>query len=356
MKRFAFTMFAASVMAANVALAGDVVVYGKANVSLQSFKVEDSTAAPDEVVQDNWEVLSNSSRLGVRGDSEISDGFSAIYQLEYETMFDDGEKDGKTSSAGTPAHTHSFANTFTQRNIFVGLKGSYGSVMAGMHDSPVKMVGELVDVFSDYELGDIRYLVEGENRVKNMVMYRSPVITPGAGGLMFDLQFAPGEEDGGDPAANKRDQDGPADQISASAAWKADFGLTVALALDSDVDDRDLTRLVVAYNVDQWGLNAMLQSAEEVSRVGTEEEEAVILSGYCKVGNWKMKLLAGAAEITDDAVADIDTTQLVLGVDYALGNKSKVYGYAAQIEEETDNATEDTVKETTFGIGMEHKF
>jgi len=117
MKKYALTMAAVSVMAANTAMAADVTVYGKANVSLQMVE-EETTGAADTVTQDNWELLSNASRLGVKGKAELTESLDAIYKFEYETSLDDGDKKGQT---------------FTQRNIFVGVKGDWGTVMAGMH-------------------------------------------------------------------------------------------------------------------------------------------------------------------------------------------------------------------------------
>lgn len=336
MKKYVLIILAISVMTANTALASDVIFYGKANISLQAVKVEDSTKAPDAVIQDNWELFSNSSRLGVKGITEINESLQAIYQLEYETSFDDGDKNGQT---------------FTQRNIFLGIQGDWGAVMGGMHDSPVKIIGEMVDIFSNYQLGDIKYSVEGENRIKNMVMYRSPNLK----GIHIDILFAPGEQSGGD-TSTKDDQDGLTDQMSASVLYNTNFGLSFALGVDSEVNNHNLTRFIVAYGTEAWGVSGMIQSAKEVDYIGTEKEDSMVVSVYSQLANWQPKLLVSSAVIKEDNMDDIDVIQIALGVDYKLGKKTKVFAYTAKVEEEVDNITSDSVKEITFGIGLEHKF
>jgi len=66
------------------------IVYGKANVSYEN---------QDDGDNDSWNLESNASRLGVKGeiDLEVQD-LVAVYQAEFEISVDDGDKDGETSS------------------------------------------------------------------------------------------------------------------------------------------------------------------------------------------------------------------------------------------------------------------
>ena len=54
-----------------------------------------------------------------------------------------------------------------------GIKGSFGTVWAGKHDTPTKLAQGKIDLFNDLE-GDIKNTFEGENRVSNIVAYSSP--------------------------------------------------------------------------------------------------------------------------------------------------------------------------------------
>src|SRR5690606_19048868 len=128
----------------------DVTVYGKANVSLQN---------ADESGDAKIELVSNASRIGLKGSEEITEGLKAIYQLEYQTEVDDG--------------SGSNGQTFNQRNIYIGLQGSAGTIMGGHFDTPLKVVQEKVDLFNDLE-GDMATIFNGETRASNTVQYVTP--------------------------------------------------------------------------------------------------------------------------------------------------------------------------------------
>jgi predicted porin len=88
--------------------------YGKINVSVQN--TQEGNASISEVV-------SNASRLGVKGKIELKHGLQGIYKAEYQTAVDDGDNSGQT---------------FSQRNIFGGIKGNFGQVIVGQFDTPLK--------------------------------------------------------------------------------------------------------------------------------------------------------------------------------------------------------------------------
>src|SRR3546814_11626069 len=80
----------------------------------------------------------------------------------YTTLFRSIDPDG---SEGAP---------FSERNIFVGLKGGFGAVQFGKYDTPVKNAGAKTDLFNDQSIGDIGSLLVGETRQNNMFQYASP--------------------------------------------------------------------------------------------------------------------------------------------------------------------------------------
>ncbi len=151
--------WALSVMAAcsPAALAQAPTFYGKINASLQAIEEERLGAE----TQDNWELRSNTSRLGIKGSLPISDSLKAIYKLEYEVFVDDGQ-DGSSG------------DEFKQRNIYGGLQGNFGTVIAGKHDTPAKLTQGKVDRFNHLYAADIKYIMAGEQRESNIVIYSSP--------------------------------------------------------------------------------------------------------------------------------------------------------------------------------------
>ncbi len=317
-----FLLLGATVLSAHAAVA-EVDFYGKANVSLQTVTKEEQ----GDDVQDNVELSSNASRLGVKASGDINDALKAIAQVEYEMFVDDGDKGGKS---------------ITQRNTYVGIKGDFGSVIAGIHDTPTKMIGKPVDIFSDLIFGDIKNVVEGENRRKNMVMYRSPSFS----GLKVDAMFSPGEDaiDG---------DNGVADAISASVSYELD-ALSLAASYDSALDDQDTLRLVAAYAQDAFGASLMFQQADMVDSAVNESEEGVIVTAHYKLDSWKFKALYGMATESADGAEDLERTQLVLGADYKLSKSTKVFTYFADVSAEQNS--NDISEGDTFAVGMEHKF
>jgi predicted porin len=232
MKKLLLSAAIASTMASTMGFASygfaagpiDGTLYGKVNVSLVN---------ADDGSNDEWKLNSNASRLGVKGESEIAEGLSLIYKAEFEMFVDDGNKDSsKTRCADVLDQdgaktgnevciTDSNKNTFSQRNIMAGIKGSFGTVWVGKHDTPTKLAQSKIDLFNDLE-GDIKNTFEGENRVSNIVAYSSPEVN----GFSSTVAMIPGED-------AENDNGGLADGVSYSVSYQQD-DLYLALAGDQD--------------------------------------------------------------------------------------------------------------------------
>ena len=296
----------------------DSTIYGKVNVSVVN---------ADNGSADQWKLNSNASRLGVKGKTEIADGLYAVYKAEFEIAVDDGDTKGQT---------------FNQRNIMAGIRGGFGTVWAGKHDSPTKLAQNKIDLFNDLE-GDIKNTFEGENRVSNIVAYTSPNIN----GFATTVAMMPGE--GADLDGDGNDDTGLTDGISYSVSYTKD-NLYIAVAGDQDVDSQDLMRIVAQYKIDALKLGVMYQQNED--NLGTKDESGFFVSAAYKLDS-KTTLKAQYGSIEDDADGDKEDT-LSLGADYKLAKGTKLYVFY------TDN-TDSSVGEadtdaTAYGLGMEHKF
>ena len=107
----------ASLLAPTMAFADSPKVYGRIDVSVDNISV-DSDAGENSA--SNAELNSHGSRLGVKGKKKLSDQLTAIYKAEWEVSVDgDGE-------------------SLKQRSRYVGLQGAFGTVTAGMIDTPLK--------------------------------------------------------------------------------------------------------------------------------------------------------------------------------------------------------------------------
>ena len=110
-----------------------------------------------ESPQIDVDLKSNVSRLGVRGDFRINENITGIYQVEYQVDLE-----------ASP----------TTRNTFLGLKGNFGTIKAGKHDTPLKLAQLDADLFNDTQ-GDIANITRGENRPSSFLGYDSPEIAKG---------------------------------------------------------------------------------------------------------------------------------------------------------------------------------
>ena len=295
----------------------DGTVYGKVNASMVS---------ADDGTSDQWKLNSNASRVGVKGKTKISDGLYAIYKAEFEMCIDDGDCKGQT---------------FSQRNIMAGLKGDFGTIWAGKHDSPTKLAQNKIDLFNDLE-GDIKNTFEGENRVSNIVAYT----TPKRNGFSATLAMIPAE--GADFDQDGQDDTGLTDGISYSVSYAKD-NLYLAVAGDQDVDKQDLLRLVAQYKMDALKLGFMYQQNED--NLNSKDESGYFISAAYKIDKTTLKAQYGLIE--DDIDGDEEQT-LSLGADYKMAKNTKVFVfYTDNTDSEVGSADDE---DTSFGVGMEHKF
>lgn len=309
-------VFVPLVLAASVptVAAADVQVYGKGNVALQY---------ADETGDSKAELVSNSSRIGVKGSESLREGLEGIFQFEYQTNVDDGGGDG---------------GTFSQRDIYVGLRGKAGTLMAGRMNTPLKNAQNKVDLFNDLE-GDMKYLFAGDNRRSNQVQYRSPLIGEHFSGSIAYITY---EEDGADPG------------ISASVSY--DRGpLYLAAAVDRDVvmvdevvvPDADVARFVARYSFSVIHVGALLETYDD----GFIDEDGALVSVLWELDeSWNLKAQAGSSDINNGGGESVS-----LGADYRLSASTKLYGYYTN--EANDWGCGGVGCDNDYlGVGMELKF
>lgn len=312
---------------APVATFADVKIYGKANISLEYV---------DEGEESHTELMSNASRLGFSGSETINASLEAIYQAEYEIYVDD-------------------ADTFTQRNIFVGVKGEYGQLIAGHIDTPLKTSQNKVDVFNDLR-GDIKnWITPNDNRASNSVAYSSPTF----GGFGAQFSYISSEDE---------DRD---DGKSASVSFSQD-GLYLSIAFDQDVEEEnaDALRGVVQYTINALQFGFLY---EQFELENSDSKDAWMLSALYNLNNdWAIKAQYAVSEIgfeydeleIEDEEGEVlvvplftdETESLSLGVDRKVTKNFMVYGFYTAITGESDLAAEDVVDNDYVGVGVELKF
>lgn len=111
----------------------NVTWYGKVYLNAESVK-NDKIVATDANKDSALRVLSNASRLGVKGSEDLGNGLNGIYQFEVQVDGDGSTKNG--FGAGS-------------RNSGVGLEGGFGKVIVGTWDTPFKVAHNKIELFDN---------------------------------------------------------------------------------------------------------------------------------------------------------------------------------------------------------------
>lgn len=283
----------------------DPVFYGRAYLTLEHVDRDDGFIDYEQI-----ELVNNSSRIGIKGSETIQEGLDVIYQMEYEAYFDD-------------------ARNFTQRNIFVGVKGAAGTLIGGHFDTPLKASQKTIDVFGDLR-GDIKNMITpNENRESNSVMYTSPTV----GGFTANVAHIATEEHEIDNG------------ISLSVAWQNDY-LYLAAAADQDVEEEfsDAQRLVAQYTFSGFQLGALYETHAYAEM---DRESGWVLSGLYRMdNNWTAKAQYGQSDIHVEG-----GETLSVGVDYAYTKKFRTLAF---VTKETSDG--DLIDNIYLAVGVDYSF
>ena len=295
-------------------------VYGKLHLNL---------SANDQLgkTKDNFLLESNASRLGFKGVIPLDDGLKGTYKFESEI-----DVDSKTTA-------------FATRNTYLGLKGSFGEVRFGQHDSPLKMAQGKFDQFGD-TAGDLKNAgdEDGDNRNTNSITYLGKFDS-----LAVNIQLVPGEGDG------TTGGQGIADTTSVALSYKAG-PVYVAVANDSydkkAGSETGLTRFVATYKLNSMQFGLLAQSGVEGPKTSADKETWLGLSFNMKMGS-KNKLKAQYITVKDNAATALEGTQLSVGFDHKIGKKGTVYAMYNTITEKAAATTKDN---NTISVGYILKF
>ena len=364
MKKNILAVAIAGAMAAPLAAnASAPTLYGQMNLGYDS-------------VTDNGSSLENrNSRLGVKGSEDLGNGLKVIYQLEttlamrntqavgrvnsengdFVTDVDFDEDELETGKALTGVST---SNTATGgfgalRNTFVGVSGGFGTVIAGRHDTPLRMI-QPNDRFNDSAylgnntsrfggLGN----ASGEDRLDNMVAYMSPTING------FQVMFG-----GITNASQAKDQQlGNAYSAAIQYGSKRN-GLYAGVALTQrtdklDATERQNTRATVQYADSGLVVSAMYNG---VTTKGNGDNNAFTLGAMYTMGDFTPRAKVAIVDYAKD-VSSKDATNYAIGLDYALGKKTRTFVEYGVLDKNSTTGVRVGDKSTdVFTVGIAHSF
>ncbi len=397
-KRNALTAAVGIALSAN-AFAGFPTLYGKFYLTAGQYDLEKndfSLTAPGATTYrhsgatgtttelDTFVLESTGSRLGVQGDFDAAAGLTVFYRIEYGIDVDNG--------------TNSNGRELTQRNVFGGIRGDWGSLLAGKNDTPLKtlqtntVLRSDIDRFNDAPLADIGSYLVGENRPDNVIQYASPILL---GGLEVNIAAIQAEETGVEVSAtNPQDDNGFASGQSVSAVYGKSKWF-VGAAFDRNVATSDVFRALGEVTLGPVKLAAIYQTAERhedydslggfstfVGTNGTsqgaqnglnplsewdgaagnayKEQDGYVVNALWKIaGPWSARVQYGhsTSTPTNANYSDVDADALAVGVDYNFNSATRVFGYYASLEAQGDaQISPKATTDSTFALGLDFRF
>ena len=329
MNKFKF-LFASSLLLISMSAISAPKVYGKLNIALNN-------NGSDGVNEKEIDLISNSSRLGLKGQLEMQDGLVGLYQIEYQIDPVDGH--ARDEVRGENGEIKVTDSTFTQRNSYVGLKGSFGTLKLGKHDTPLKKASLKVDLFNDLK-GDIKNITDGENRITSFLGYDSPVF---GGGVSISVSLSKGKDDG----VVGTDLDGEfGTNLSASLKYDIEVIQFVIATEKASIKGFDHNRLGMMIPAGPVTIGLIHTTTE--STVGNSvdyDATTISIAGKVADGNGRVKFQYG----TSDKSAGLTQTQI--GYDHKLFKNFKILAYHTVRSQDAANSDD-----AHTGLGIEYKF
>lgn len=288
----------------------EVKVSGLAHVSIDQIKGDSTVAGTDN--SNDLNVSSNSSYVQFDASEDLGGGLKAAFHLrEYFRM--DNTAAASTTSTSTPSTSNS--NRMTDGNAFIALRGGFGDLRVGSHDSPVKVLGRSVDLF-DNQIGDSRNMGVDSTRAQNVVAY----FTPDLSGFQAML-------------------------------------VKVTNADNSNTEETSTTGNVIAatYTSPMFSVGVGRQSLDAYNTKA--DPETTIFTASANLDAFKVTLLWQTYTADEDTTAKVDKTTKGIGASYKMGNntfKAQMYSISDESNASVGGAKVTNKDADILAIGLDH--
>jgi len=314
MKKALLSAAVAAIIAAPAAQAG-VTIYGQMHLSIDQID-------PDGAAKSGTSVFSRDSRIGFKGTEDLGNGMSAIWQVETAVRIDD-----------------SSAQNWASRNSFIGLKGGFGTILAGNHDTPYKraMYSGGIEVIGDSLIKMKNLSGADDVRAKNTVMY----ISPDMSGFSLAAAGVTKEAVGSDLT----------DGYSLAAMYK-NGGLRMGLGYEDNLGSWEEKVVgTIGYSFGDLGVAAFY--AQQKDSTGSKgDQDIMAVSGSYKFGNNKI----GAIYTQNDEDGASKKDGWGVGLTHSMSKRTTAYLAYADSENGLNANSGYTGAGSGFSLGMVHKF
>ncbi len=323
MNKKLITLAVAAAMVAPLAAAADTTLYGRLDTALV-YGDDDTNAA--------WDIVTNTTRMGVKGSEDLGNGLKAIFQAEWSF----------TSSEGGST----VAGSFNNRLAYAGLTGGFGTVAIGRQWTPYYGSVGKFDIFNGATSVSSVYAAYSRTfRTGNALAY----VTPNFNGLQGKLALVI------DRTAGLSNSDG-VDAYNLSVDYNngpISVGIST-LQYNNDLGAQDLWGLSGSYKMGMFKLVAMYENIDDSDVVGaTDGSDNWNLGAEVYFGNNTVRAMYGQNEA--DNSANTDTDFYALGFQHNFSKRTRVYVEYIVNDFDNKGAVAD-VKTSDFSFGLRHDF
>lgn len=303
-----FLLAAAAALVAGSTFAQGVEVYGRLNMTVERQKAAGVSST---------QMVSNSSRIGFRGNEDLGGGLKAGFVLEH----------------GFAADTGAAAATFWGRQSELNLSGGFGTVRLGNFTSEAYYATADYVSMHNHDTGtsaDAFYAYLGRDTDK--IAWRSPSL----GGATVDFGMSLKES--------------RADHTYDLAVNYAIGALALGAGYQKEGDANQFA-VRGLYEMGAFTLGGYVQRDEDVYAAGNRT--TLRLSGMYTMGANELHLNFGRAG-KYSKLADSSATQYTLGFNHNLSKRSKVYAFYTKIDDSAAGVYGGDF--SSIAVGLRHNF
>ncbi len=304
-----FLLAAAAALVAGSTFAQGVEVYGRLNMTVERQKAAGVSST---------QMVSNSSRIGFRGNEDLGGGLKAGFVLEH----------------GFAADTGAAATTFWGRQSELNLSGGFGTVRLGNFTSEAYYATADYVSMHNHDTGtsaDAFYAYLGRDTDK--IAWRSPSL----GGATVDLGMSLKE--------------GRADHTYDLALNYATGPLSLGAGYQKDGNANQFA-VRGLYEMGAFTLGGYVQRDKNAYAAGNRT--TLRLSGMYALGANELHLNWGRAGSYSGVAGSSSANQYTLGFNHNLSKRSKVYAYYTRIDDSAAAVYGGDF--SSYAVGLRHNF
>jgi len=301
-------------------------IYGRANVTYERITTENSSNTAVQPNQSNWDLVDNSSRIGVRGNKDLGGGLTGLFQLESRVRLDEG------------------FGQLTSRDSYAGLAGGFGTIRLGRTIGPVyyatydyiSMHNHDTGTSSDALLAPT--VVGNQGFMNNTVWYTSPKF----GAFTVDVAYSllGVKRAVGDSQPRYLGLVGSYDQgpLHVAASY-ANTQRTADLGGGTANDDKAYT-VGGLYDFKTFVVGALIESAKtKVLAGGDASRNYVRVSAMMPVGKHEFHVNFGTVNHgIGSSTSNDGAKQWTLGYNYNITKETKIYGFYTKVDNDTNGS------------------